>query len=90
MANVEFLTWKLPLGCFALTRRRSSNVLEPVRGSKRKNLGMSVNIVVGSETLEAVLIGASVSTGKNGFNSGFAKSGKCAKQIGILRGFSRL
>ena len=66
VANVEITTWKLPLGCFALTRRRSLNVLEPVRGSRRKNLGMSVNIGAGSETLESALIGVSVSTGKMG------------------------
>jgi len=51
--NVEVMTWKLPVGFTALTRRAGQlNVLELVRELQEKNMGMIVNIAAFSESLE--------------------------------------
>jgi len=51
--GVEVMTWKLPLGFIALTRGLGRlNVLELVRELQEKSMGMIVNIVAISESLE--------------------------------------
>jgi hypothetical protein len=51
--SAGILNWKLPLGFFALIRGWQLSVLELVKGLKEKNMEMSVEIVAGSEILEA-------------------------------------
>ena len=51
--NVEVMTLKLPVGFTALMRGSGQlNVLELVRGSQERNMGMIVNIAAFSESLE--------------------------------------
>lgn len=53
VARVGILNWKLPRGFFALTKGWQLNVLGVVKGWSKKDMGMSVNIGVTSEILEA-------------------------------------
>ena len=53
VSSVGVMTWKLPLGFIALTRRLGQlNVLELVKELKEKNMGMIVNVAALSESLE--------------------------------------